>query len=73
MKKKYNLENLCCPDCAQKIEDGISKLDGVESCNVNFLMKKMTIEAAEDDIERITNETISLVKDIEPDVEVVLR
>ena len=45
MKKTYRLENLDCAACAAKMEAAISKLDGVESVSVNFIMQKLTLEA----------------------------
>ena len=37
MKKTYRIEDLDCAHCAAKIEDAISRLDGVTSVRVNFL------------------------------------
>ena len=48
MKKTYRLENLDCAACAAKMEAAISKLDGVESVSVNFIMQKLTLEAPDE-------------------------
>ncbi len=45
MKKTYKMENLDCAACALKMEQAISKLEGVEKATVNFMMQKITIEA----------------------------
>lgn len=45
MKKTYKMENLDCANCAMKMEQAISKLDGVQSATVNFMMQKVTIDA----------------------------
>ena len=37
MKKKYNLTDLDCANCAAKMEDAIKKIDGVNDANVSFL------------------------------------
>ena len=37
MKKTYRIEGLDCANCAAKIEGMISKLDGVNSCTINFI------------------------------------
>jgi Cd2+/Zn2+-exporting ATPase len=34
--KKYQLKNLDCANCAQKIEDGVKGLDEVKFASVNF-------------------------------------
>lgn len=44
MKKIYSVEGLKCGHCASKIQDQIGKLKGVESCNLNFYTKKLTLE-----------------------------
>ena len=45
MKKTFELEDLDCAHCAQKMQDAIAKIEGVTSVNVNFLAQKMTLEA----------------------------
>ena len=41
MKKTYLIEDLCCANCANKIETGIQKLDGVTSASLNFIAQKL--------------------------------
>ena len=43
MKKTYRIEGLDCANCAAKIEGMISKLDGVNSCTINFITGKIII------------------------------
>ena len=45
MKKTYRIEGLDCANCAAKIEGMISKLDGVNSCTINFITGKIIIDA----------------------------
>ena len=45
MKKSFVLEDLDCANCARKMEEAISKIDGVASVNISFISQKMTIEA----------------------------
>ena len=42
MKKSFKLVDLDCANCAQKMEDAIKRIDGVQDANVSFLMQKMT-------------------------------
>ena len=67
MKKTYKVE-VDCPVCAQKLEDCVSKIDGVESCTVNFLTQKMSINAEKEEQNRIINEAIAQMKKIDDDV-----
>ena len=48
MKKKYIIEGLDCANCGAKIEDAISKMDGVNSASVSFLTEKVKLDLADD-------------------------
>lgn len=68
MKKVVKLENLDCANCAAKMEDGVSKISGVEKVTVSFLMQKMTIIAPEEQMEDILKQAEKVVRKVEPDV-----
>lgn len=70
MKVKVKLNDLCCANCAAKIEEKVSKLSGVESVAVNFLTEKMILEADPAKLEEIKAQIVKIVSKIEPDVEV---
>lgn len=70
MKIKVKLNDLCCANCAAKIEEKVSRLPGVESVSVNFLTEKMILEVAESELDAVKAEIIKIVKKIEPDVKV---
>jgi Cd2+/Zn2+-exporting ATPase len=63
--KKYQLKNIDCASCAAKIEDGLSKMEGVKSCSVNFANSSLLIDT--DNIESVKKK----IKDIEPEVELI--
>ncbi len=71
MKKTFILEDLCCANCAAKIEDAVTKVDGVTSASVAFLTQKMKVEFDDAKEEAVVNEIKAIVKKIEPDVNVV--
>ena len=49
MKKiKLNIEGMHCASCANNIERIVKKMPGVNSCNVNLLMKKGYIECSDE-------------------------
>ena len=54
-KNTYKLDGIDCASCALKIEDGVNKLDGVESSNMNFMFMKFNVTFNE---EVVTEETI---------------
>lgn len=67
MKKTFKLTDLDCAHCAAKMEDGIKKLDGVQSASVNFLSQKMTVEAEDARFDEIMQQVVKLCKKVEPD------
>lgn len=71
MKKLYILEELDCAHCAAKIEESVGKLDGVNSCVVTFLTKKMALDMEDGKEESIIKEAKKIIKKLEPDVEVI--
>ena len=71
MKKVYKLEDLDCANCAAKMEDAISKIDGVKAVSVSYIMQKLIIEADEDKIEGIMDKAVSICKKIEPDCKII--
>ena len=67
MKKRYIIEDLCCANCAAKMEAAIGKLEGVNSASINFLTQKLTLDADEAQLEAILDQAEAIVKKIEPD------
>ena len=43
MKKNYKITGMSCAACSSRVENAVSKLDGVESCSVNLLAQTMTV------------------------------
>ncbi len=72
MKKTFKIEDLCCANCAAKIEDSINKLDGVESASINFIAQKLIINADEDKFDGIMKQAVKIAKKIEPDCTIVM-
>ncbi len=72
MKKKFNLDNLDCANCAAKMEAAIKKLDGVTDASVNFLTQKMSITADDDRFDEIMQEVVKCIKKVEPDCSVIM-
>ena len=72
MKKRYNLVDLDCANCAAKMEEAIKKIDGVNTATVSFLTQKMTVDADDARFEEIMDEVVAVCKKVEPDCEIVL-
>ena len=72
MKKKFELIDLDCASCANKMEEEVSKIEGVISVQFNFLMQTMTLEAENEKFDEILKKVIQICKKIEPDCEIVV-
>ena len=67
MKKRCTIEDLCCANCAAKMEAGIRKIEGVNSATINFLTQKLTLDAEDDRLESILDQAEAVIRKIEPD------
>lgn len=67
MKKRFMIEELCCANCAAKMETAIGKLEGVNSATINFLTQKLTLDAEDDRFDAILDEAERIIRKIEPD------
>lgn len=72
MKKRFDMEDLDCANCAAKMEAAIKKIDGVKDATVSFMAQKLTIEAEEADFDRIMKEAVKAVKKVDSDCSIVL-
>ena len=71
MKKVFKLEGLDCAHCAAKIEERVSKLEGVKSVVINFMTTKMTLESIDENIGEVVEKVKKLINEVEPDVNMV--
>lgn len=67
MKKRFDLEDLDCANCAAKMEEAIKKIDGVRDATVSFVTQKMTVEADDDKFDAIMKQVVKTCKKVEPD------
>ena len=72
MKKKFNLEDLDCANCAATMEAAIKEIPGVINASVNFLAQKMTIEADDDKFDDIVKKAVECIAKVEPDCKVLV-
>ena len=69
MKKTWKID-IDCSNCAAKVERALQKLPGVVSVSVNYVQKKITLEAADDRFEEVRKAAYAKMKEIEPDAEI---
>ncbi|MCI5628249.1 MAG: cation transporter, partial [Clostridium sp.] len=73
-KKELILGGLTCAHCAEEIGNAVSKMEGIENSNLNFVNKKLLVELHPDkDEEKLIKEIIEKIDSIEPglDIQVV--
>ena len=61
MKKKFKCE-VDCANCAQKLQDALSKLDGVDEVSVNFMTQKLTLVAADEKFDEVFDAVVKAVE-----------
>ncbi|MGW8959315.1 heavy metal translocating P-type ATPase [Paenibacillus sp. NPDC055715] len=72
-RHEWILEGLDCANCALKIENGVSKIEGVHDCSVNFVTKTLTMTASLDQKEEILRQTERKVHRLEPHVRMIVK
>ncbi len=70
MKKRFQLNDVDCANCAAKMEEGIKKLPGVKDASISFMAQKLTIEAEEDQFDRILKAAQKIVRDIDEEASI---
>ena len=73
MKKRYNLRDLDCANCAAKMENAIRRIDGVNSARISFMTQKLTLDADDARFDEILQEAVKICKKVEPDCTIVLK
>lgn len=67
MKKVFKLKELCCANCAAKMENAISKLDGVNKVTIAYMTERLTLDAEDDKFDAIVQQAKAIIRKIEPD------
>ena len=70
MKKVFKMLDLDCANCAAKMENAVSRIDGVQKVSISFLAQKMTLEADDASFDAVEKSVIALCKRMEPDMDV---
>ena len=72
MRKKFNLEDLDCANCAAKMEAAIKKIPGVNSASVSFMTQKLVLDADDARFDEILAEAQKVCKSVEPDCKILI-
>ncbi|MCI1931151.1 MAG: cation transporter [Clostridia bacterium] len=71
MKKIFKTENLCCANCAAKMENKIKKLHGVNDVGISIMTQKMFIDADDENFDAIVTKAADICKKIEKDFNMI--
>ena len=66
------MQELDCANCAAKMENAISKIEGVSKASISFMAQKLTIETERESLDEIMQEVVKAVKKIDSNCTVVL-
>ena len=70
-KKELILNGLTCAHCAEVIADKVKYIEGIQSSNLNFVNKKLTLELkSQKNEEKIIENVIGLIDSIEPGLDI---
>lgn len=74
MRKVYELEDLCCANCAAKMERALNELDLVEKATVTFMTSRLTLTVPDgSDMKQILKVVQKVIEKYEPDCRVVVK
>lgn len=70
MKKTYSIE-VCCPNCAAKMETATNQVEGVSQAVISFVTQKMSVTfAVGADPAAVMSEVLKACRKVERDVEI---
>ena len=72
MKKKFKVQDLDCANCAEKMEQAIKKIPGVNDASMNFIMQKLIIDADDSRFDEIMLDVQRACAKIEPDFKIIM-
>jgi len=70
IRRELVLEGLDCAHCAAKIEQGVSEIEGIGRCTVNFANQSMILDIPHEEEESLIAKASELVRRVEPHVQV---
>lgn len=74
MRKVYELEDLCCANCAAKIERALNNLPQIEKATVTFMTSRLALTVADgSDMTAVLDVVQKEISKYEPDCRVVVK
>lgn len=73
MKKFYKMQDLDCANCAAKMENAISKIDGVNSVSINFMMQKIALDVEDGKLESVLEQAQKAVAKVDRECKILVK
>lgn len=73
MKKFYKMQDLDCANCAAKMETAISKIDGVNSVSINFMMQKIALDVEDGKLESVLEQAQKAVAKVDRECKILVK
>ncbi|MEG1131552.1 MAG: heavy metal translocating P-type ATPase [Romboutsia sp.] len=74
VKREIILDGLNCAHCAEVINEKVNKLEEIESANLNFINKVLTLNIESDlNQEEVIDKVIKIVNDTEPGLDIKVK
>ncbi len=73
MKKSFAMQDLDCANCAAKMEAAIKKIEGVQSCSVNFFAQKLILEAEDECFDAVVKKAADAIRRVDPDCRLIVK
>ena len=67
-KYKFNIKNLDCANCVNKLEGALQKIGIIENVSISFMTQKLTFECTEENKEQALEKIKKVITKEEPDV-----
>ena len=70
---EWLLEGIDCANCAAKIENGVSEIDGVMNSNVNYMTQTLSFDLVAEDDAKTLSSVKTRIKKLEPDITPLIK
>ena len=71
MKRTFKFE-IDCANCAAKVERALNEIEGVNEARVNFMTKKLILDAQDDKFDAIVKQAQKKKKKVDEDAEIYI-
>lgn len=67
---KFQIKNLDCANCANKLEQTLQKIEGIERLSLSFMTEKLVFQCREENKEELVRKICEVILKNEPKVQI---